>query len=159
MDRMKDDLPPEIRAAFEALDERAGARAARVDVEAVAARVLERLRHEESPRLRWLSPAVLRAAAVVTVLVAAGAVVVLTRRPEPTTALRLPVGIAAMDSLSSTQLEAVLQAAGDLQPVADTAVSSQAAESALPASLGVSLDDLSEAQLETLLASLTPGEG
>ena len=158
MDRMKDELPPEIRAAFEALDERARDRAARVDVEAVAARVLERLRHEESPR-RWLSPAVLRAAAVVTLVVAAGAVVTLVRRHEPSTALRLPVSIPAMDSLSSTQLEAVLQAAGDLQPVADSTAVPQAAENVAPVTLGVSLDDLSESQLETLLASLAPEEG
>ncbi len=149
MDRMKDELPPEIRAAFEALDERARARAARVNVEGVAARVLERLRHEESPRRWWLAPAALRAAAAIAVVVAAGAVVTLTRRPEASTALRLPVSIPAADSLDSGQLEAVVKAAGEVRPVVDSAAA---------ASSG-SYDDLSDQQLEALLASLKGAEG
>ncbi len=164
MDRMNEELPPEIAAAWKALDERAAASAAQLDVERVAAGVLERLRREEAaPRfgVRWLTPRVLQVAVVVVVVVAAAVVVALSmgRRP-PATALRLPVGIPAMDSLSSTQLESVLQAAGEVEPLADTAASlSQAVDSVAPLSWGVSLDDLSETQLEEVLASINPGEG
>ena len=150
MDRMNDELPPEVGAAWKVLEARAAERAARVDVERVTAGVLERLRREgaEAPRFRWISPATLRAAAAVVVLVAAGAVVRLaTRSPE---AVRLPVGISATDSLTSGQLEAVWEAAGEVSPVVD---------SLAPAPAGVSLDDLSEAQLEVLLASLNGAEG
>lgn len=153
MDRMNDELPPEIGAALKALDARAAQRAAAVDVERVAARVVARLRSGEaatSPRPRWMTPGALRAAAAVVVLAGAAAVVTLSigRSPQ-TTALRLPVSIPAMDSLSSGQLEDVLEAAGEVGAVADS----------LPApASGTSLDGLSEAQLETLLASLNGAE-
>lgn len=146
MDRMMDDLPPEVAAALKALDEQAGARAARVDVEGVAARVLERLRHEAAPRFRWTSPAALRVAAAVALVVAAGAVVtVRVEKSQRTVALRLPVSIPAADSLDSGQLEAVVKAAGEVRPVVDTAATVVASGS---------LDGLSEQQLQTLLASL-----
>ena len=151
MDRMNDELPPEVGAAWKVLEARAAERAARVDVERVTAGVLERLRREgaEAPRFRWISPATLRAAAaVVVVLVAAASVVHLTTGRR--TSVRLPVGIPAMDSLSSGQLEAVWEATGEVSPVAD---------STAPVTAGVSLDDLSEAQLEVLLASLNGAEG
>jgi hypothetical protein len=150
MDRMSDELPPEVGSAWKALDAGAAERAARVDVERVTARVLERLRHEgvEAPRFRWMAPATLRAAAAVVVLVAGAAIVRLTVwSPE---SVRLPVGIPAMDSLSSPQLEAVWEATGEVSSVVD---------SVSPAPTGVSLDDLSETQLETLLASMSGAEG
>ena len=159
MDRMTRDheageLPREIEAAWKALDARAAERAARVDVERVAAQVLERLREDgaQARRPRWMSPAVVRAAAAVVVVVAGALVANLaTDRVQHATALRLPVGIPAMDSLSSGQLESVLEAAGEVRPVAD---------SLPPVSSGglASLDDLSETQLETLLASLGGAE-
>jgi hypothetical protein len=93
----------------------------------------------------------LRAAAAVVVLAAAGVVVNLTiDHRRPTASLRLPVAIPAMDSLSSGQLEAVLEATGDVRPVADSLV---------PALSGRSLDDLSDDQLQVLLASLSGAEG
>lgn len=152
MDRMNDELPPEIAAAFKALDERAGARAARVDVENVAARVLERLRHEDAPRRwRWPSPSALRVAAAAVLVVAAGAVVaVRMEQPQQTAALKLPVSIPAADSLDSGQLEAVVKAAGEVRPAVD---------SSAPAVSSGSYDDLSDQQLETLLASLKGAEG
>jgi len=153
MDRMTDDLPPEIAAALKALDERARSRAARLDVEGVAARVLERLRHEQAAprRLLWMPPLALRAAAAAVMVVAAGAVVMLTlNRPQQTAALRLPVSIPAVDSLDSGQLEAVVKAAGEVRPVVD---------SSAPTASNGSYDDLSEQQLETLLASLKGAEG
>lgn len=152
MDRMNEELPPEIAAALKALDERAGASAAQVDVEGVAARVLERLRHEETPRFPWTSPAALRVAAAVVLVVAAGAVVTLRveQQPQQTAALRLPVSIPAADSLDSGQLEAVVRAAGEVRPVVD---------SSAPTVAGGSYDDLSDQQLEALLASLKGAEG
>ena len=150
MDRMNDELPPAVGEAWKALEARADQRAARVDVDRVAAGVVERLRREGArpSRFRWITPATLRAAAAVVVLVAGAAVVRLTTRGHE--AVRLPVGISAIDSLSSGQLEAVWEATGDVSPVAD---------SVAPASAGTSLDDLSEAQLEVLLASLNGAEG
>ena len=154
MDRMNDELPRELEAALKALETRAAERAARVDVERVAARVLERLRHggaAPTRRLLWMSPVALRAAAAVVVLVAGGALVTLTReRPQQSASVRLPVTIPAADSLNSGQLEAVLKAAGEVRPVVDTAA---------PVHSSGSLDDLSEPQLETLLASLNGAEG
>ncbi len=152
MDRVNGELPPEIGAALKALDERASAQAARVDVERVAARVLERLRHAEAPRRWWgMPPAALRAAAAVVLLVAAGAVVMVTMKgPPPQAALRLPVSIPAADSLDSGQLEAVVKAAGEVRPVVD---------SSPPTVSSGPYDDLSEQQLETLLASLKGAEG
>jgi hypothetical protein len=150
MDRMNEEMPRGIRVALEALEARAARRAATVDVERVAARVLERLRREGAPAARqawWVRPALLRFAAAVVVLVTAG--VLVSRIPSRAPAARLSVGISAMDSLSSSQLEAVLKAATELSPVADTT---------LPASTA-SLEDLSEQQLETLLASLNGAEG
>jgi len=153
MDRMKDEMPRGIRVALEALEARTAKRAAAVDPERVAARVLERLRREgdEAPRqVWWFRPAALRFAAAVVVLAAAGLVVSRIPSRGPGSAGGLAVGISAMDSLSSRQLEAVLEAAAEVSPVAD---------SVLPASSAASLDDLSEQQLETLLASLSGAEG
>ncbi len=154
MDRMNDELPPEIGAALKALDARAARRAARVDVERVAARVLDRLRQGEVERPRrvlWMPPVALRAAAAVVVLAAAGVIASLaTHHPEQSASLRLPVAIPAMDSLNAGQLESVLQAAGEVSPVADSQV---------PALSGRSLDDLTDDQLQTLLASLSDAQG
>lgn len=152
MDRMNDELPRGIRVALDALEARTARRAAAVDPERVAARVLERLRRggEEAPRqVWWVRPAALRFAAAVVMLAAAGLVVsrIPSRAPD---SVWLQVGISAMDSLSSGQLEAVLQAATEVSPVVD---------SVLPASFTAPLDDLSEQQLETLLASLNGAEG
>jgi len=152
MDRMNEELPRGLRVALDALEARAAKRAAAVDPERVAARVLERLRRggAEAPRqVWWARPAALRIAAAVVLLVAAG--VVVSRAPSRAPgAVRLEVSISAMDSLSSGQLEAVLQAATEVRAVAD---------SVLPTSSAASLDDLSEQQLETLLASLNGAEG
>ena len=157
MDRMNEDrpdeaLPPALDAALRALDARAAGQAARVDVDRVAARVVERLRRGDVERRRYvlgMSPAALRAAAAVVVVAAAGLVVNLAQGPRPTVALPLPAVIPAMDSLSAGQLEAVLDATAQLRAVADTAT---------PAATGTSLDDLTEAQLQTLLASLEGAE-
>ena len=152
MDRMNDELPAELRAAFRALDERAAAQAERVDVDRVAARVVERLRGGEAAprRVLWMSPPALRAAAAVVVLAAAGVILNLAGDHAQQTASRLPVAIPAIDSLNAGQLESVLEAAGEV---------SAAVDSAAPASSGRSMDDLTEDQLQTLLASLADAEG
>ncbi len=158
MDRMNDDrmndeaLPPALDAALEALNAQAARRAAQVNVERVAARVLERLRSGEVERRRvlWMSPPALRAAAAVVVLVGAGLVMNLADHSRPAASLPLPASIPAMDSLSARQLEAVLDATAQLKAVADTEP---------PAPSGASLDDLTEDQLQTLLASLGGAEG
>ncbi len=154
MDRMDDELPPEIRAAMKSLDARAAQQAARVDVERVAARVLDRLRRGEVERPRqllWMSPVALRAAAAVVVLVAAGVIVnIAGDHSEQTASQQLPVVIPAMDSLNAPQLEAVLEATGEVRAVADSTV---------PATAGDSLDDLTEQQLQILLNSLDNSEG
>lgn len=152
MDRMNEEMPRGMRDALEVLEARTARRASTVDVERVAARVLERLRRggaQEPRRVWWVRPAALRVAAAVVVVAAAGYLVSRLPSRGPVSA-GLPVGIAAMDSLSSGQLEAVLEAATEVSPVADTA---------LPVSSTASLDDLSEQQLETLLASLNGAEG
>ena len=152
-DRMKDEpLSPALGAALQALDAQAERRAAEVNVERVAARVLERLRSGEVERRRvlWMSPPALRAAAAVVVLVAAGVVMNLADHSRPPASLPLPASIPAMDSLSARQLEAVLDATAQLKAEADT-------EPLAPS--GASLDDLTEDQLQTLLASLGGAEG
>jgi len=158
MDRMNDELPPAIAAALEALDARAAKSAARVDADRVAAQVLERLRGGEGERprrLMWMSPVALRAAAAVVVLVAAGAILnVATDHREQAASLRLPVAIPAMDSLNTPQLEAVLKAAGDVKAVADSG-----SQGGSGGSLTDVPGDLTEAQLQTLLASLGDAEG
>jgi hypothetical protein len=144
---MSDELPRDIEIALRALDTRAAERAARVDPEAVAARVLARLRREPAEargRVVWMRPAVLRFAAAAVVLVAAGATVTLmVDQPPPAAAVALPV--AGIDSLSTAQLEAVLEAAGEVRSVGFEST---------PSSATRSLDDLSEQELQTVLASL-----
>jgi hypothetical protein len=130
-----------------ALDARAVERSARVNAEHVAAAVVGRLRRGgavEPERLRWMRPAALRVAAAVVLLAASGLTVSLVRQHSAQTAVRLPVTIPAMDSLSAGQLESVLQAAGQVRAANFGPVS---------ASNG-SLDSLSEQQLQQVLASL-----
>ncbi len=153
MDRMTDDeLPPEIEAAWKALDARAAAGAARVDAEAVAREVVARLRREEQPRAWWLvvPPAVLRVAAAVALVAAAGVVVTVSRERPARQSASLPLAIPSADSLDASELEQALQAAGQVRPVEDT--------TAAATSEG-SMAGLSERQLETLLASMKGAEG
>ncbi len=153
MDPVRDELPLEMAAAVRNLDARAAARAARVDVERVAEQVVERLRREglaEPKRLAWLTPRALRIAAAVVVVAAAGATIKLAvPRPVPVP-LPLPQVQAAIDSLSTGQMESVIKAAGEVR--ASGAVPAQALS-------GSSYDDLSDQQLQTLLASLGGAEG
>jgi hypothetical protein len=153
MDPMSGELPREIEVALKALDAKAAERATRVDPDRVAARVLERLRHEgeaEARRAWWMAPPALRVAAAIVLLVAAGAAVkTMVDRSQQPTAIRLPVAIPAMDSLNTGQLEAVLRAAGEVRAANFAPV---------PAS-NSALDNLSEQELQKVLASLGDAEG
>jgi hypothetical protein len=142
---MKAELPEKLEAALRSLDARAAAESARVSPERVAARVLERLRREgiAETRVWWLRPAVLRVAAAVALVVAAGWTATVVRQHAAQTAIRLPVTI-PVDSLSAGQLESVLEAAGEVR----------AANFAPAAPSNGSLDSLSERQLQQVLASL-----
>jgi hypothetical protein len=142
---MKAELPEQLEAAVRALEARSAAQAARVSPERVAARVVERLRREGmvEARVWWLRPAALRVAAAAVLVVAAGWTVSVVRQHSTQAAVRLPVTI-PVDSLSTGQLQSVLDAVDEVHshnfgPVA--------------ASNG-SLDNLSEQQLQQVLASL-----
>ena len=147
MDPMNEGLPGPLADAMRALDARAAERAARVSPDRVAAAVVERLRREgavEPRRVWWLRPAALRVAAAAVLVVAASWTVSVVRENASRTAARLPVAIPAMDSLTAGQLEAVLQAASDVR----------AANFGPVTPSNGSLDNLSEQQLQRVLASL-----
>jgi len=147
MDPVNDGLPERLAAAMRELETRALQRSARVSAERVAARVEDRLRREgavRSPRVWWLRPATLRVAAAVVLVVAAGWTVRLTHVAGPQAAVRLPVVMPAIDSLTTGQLESVLEAAGEVRAANFGPV--------LPSN--GSLDSLSEQQLQMVLASL-----
>ncbi len=144
MDPMNQELPERLAGAMRALEAQAAQRAARVSVERVAAGVVERLRREGrlERRVWWRTPTALRAAAAVVLLAAAGWTAVRLR--EGARPARLPLPVIAMDSLSTGQLESVLEAAGHVR----------AANFGPLAPSNGSLDSLSEQQLQKVLASL-----
>ena len=147
MDPVNEGLTGPLADAMRALDARAAERAAHISPERVAAAEVERLRREwavEPQRVWWLRPAALRVAAAAVLVVAAGWTVSLLRGNSSQAAVRLPVPIPAMDSLTAGQLEAILQAAGDVH----------AANFGPVAPSNGSLDNLSEQQLQQVLASL-----
>jgi len=145
MDPMSREVPEKLEAALRSLEARAAARSARVNPERVAAKVLERLRREGmvEARVWWMRPAALKVAAAAVLVVAAGWTATAVRHHATETAVRLPVTI-PVDSLSTGQLESVLQAAGQVR---------SANFGPLAPSNG-SLDSLSEQQLQQVLASL-----
>ncbi|HEV2751460.1 MAG TPA: hypothetical protein VGV12_13140 [Gemmatimonadales bacterium] len=131
---------------LEQLAQRLGARAAeRLDVEATARAVVERLRAERTrgerigisvPR-QWL-----RIAAALVIAVGGGALALrITGRFHPRSAPVTAAG-ADLDGLSADQLHRVLDAVD--QPAGDIMVSAQ----------DVSLDDLNTVELRALLESL-----
>jgi len=124
------ELPGDLERALGKLDARAAGRAARVDPERVAARVLERLRSERAPS-RWLAfplrlaiPAVPRwaevAAAAALVVVAGGIAAGVLRGGGGS--LAVPVVAQSLDSLSRQQLETVLSVAAEVRPVVSDTV-------------------------------------
>ncbi len=146
MGPMNEELPGGLARTMRALTARSAERAARVDPERVAARVVERLRREgmvEPARAWWLRPAALRVAAAAVLVVAAAFTVSVVRQQPATTAVRLPVSV-PVDSLNAGQLEAVLRAAGEVRAANFPPVTPS----------NESLDSLSERQLQQVLASL-----
>ena len=151
------ELPDDLARALRALDADATRRAGRVDADAVAARVLARLREEPAclPRVlpgRWAwssAPGWMRvAAAAAMIVVAAGSLVLGVFRSGEGRAWAMPVVAVALDSLNANQLEALLRVRADVRPVATAAV---------PAS--GSWDELSESQLRAVLQAVQQVQG
>lgn len=128
---------------LEKLAQRLGARAAeRLDVEATARAVVERLRAERAAGERigvWLPRQWLRIAAALVIAVGGGALALRIIRTNPPTVASVP---ADLDGLSTEQLKQVLD--GVEQPDGDVSVPVQ----------DVSLDDLNAVELRALLESL-----
>jgi len=158
MDPMTE-LPDDIARALAVLAARAARRAAAVDPERVAERVVARLKDEpaaaESPERRWLSaPRSLRVAAAVTLFVVAGTTtLVMVRGGSPPVAapaaVALPVAIQGADSLSQSEQEAVLKALEGVRTV----------NGAAPRPSTVLVEDLSETELRALLQAMQASEG
>lgn len=156
---LPDELPEDMARALRALDADATRRAGRVDADAVASRVLARLREEAEPaslprvlpgRWAWSSaPGWMRvAAAAAMIVVVAGSLVLGVFRSGEGRAWAMPVVAVALDSLNANQLEALLRVTADVRPVA-TAVA--------PAS--GSWDELSESQLRAVLQAVQQVQG
>ena len=148
----EDGLPEDLARALRALDARAARRAERVDPARVADRVLERLRSKPEPARRVIrfplpAPRIWVAAAAAAVVLAVGGV--LARGGGPAHSTSVPVAMQALDSLSQSQLETVLAAAGEVRPVA-----LEDYRSSSP-----TLDDLDEQQLRALLQAVQHVEG
>ena len=113
--------------------------AERVDLDRVAERVVAELRAKPAPVVWWRSTAVLRAAAVVAVLLTGGVVVdsLVIDRPASVIALVAPVGL---EEFSTAELAEVLDSLDQMTPVYEL----------VPASL----DDLDETELRDLLAAM-----
>jgi hypothetical protein len=112
----------------------------KVDLDRVARVVVERIQEERvrPSRPAWSRSPLLRAAALVGVLVA-GSLVVRTVAPEPTALVEFP-NPAALEELSAADLGEMLD--------------SLTYEASVSEFVAASLDDLDESQLRELLASL-----
>jgi len=128
---------------LEKLAQRLGARAAeRLDVEATAQAVIERLRAERAAGERiglWLPRQWLRIAAALVIVVGGGAVALRIMGSRHQSSASAP---ADLDGLSTDQLKQVLEGVGESGGEAVVSVQD------------VSLDDLNTVQLRALLESL-----
>jgi hypothetical protein len=131
---------------LEKLAQRLGARAAeRLDVEATAQAVVDRLRAERAkgePVGIWLPRQWLRLAAALVIVVGGGALALRITGTRGTTGAPVTTAGADLDGLSTDQLNQVLRAVE--QPAGQNVVSAQ----------DVSLDDLNTVELRALLESL-----
>ena len=131
---------------LEKLAQRLGARAAeRLDVEATAQTVVDRLRAERAkgePVGIWLPRQWLRIAAALAIVLGGGALVLRSTGTHGTTGAPVTTAGADLDGLSTDQLNQVLRAVE--QPAGQNVVSAQ----------DVSLDDLNAVELRALLESL-----
>lgn len=153
------ELPEDLGRAFRKLDAWATRRAARVDPERVAARVLERLKAEPARRelmfprrFGWpVAPRWIAVAAAALVVVAGGGVTArVLLQGGRGAAVPVPVVAAGLDSLSQQQLETVLRAAGEVKPVAVQVSGVSSAGT---------WDDLSEQQLRAVLQAVQQVQG
>jgi hypothetical protein len=152
------ELPSELELAWRTLDAQASRRAARIDADAVASRVLARLREASEPaawprllpgRWPWSSfPVWARVAAAVLVVGVAGTLLLGGPRSGGAPALGVPVLAAGLDSLSATQLESLLRVTAEVRPVA-----------ARVEPVAETWDDLSESQLQAVLQAVQQVEG
>ncbi len=129
---------------LEKLAQRLGARAAeRLDVEATARAVVERLRAERAERERvgiWLPRQWLRIAAALVIAIGGGAVALRLIQTVPVA--HMTAGGTDLDGFSADQLQTVLDAFE--HPNGEVVVSEQ----------DVTLDDLNAVELRALLESL-----
>ena len=142
------ELPDNVARALKALEADADRAAARVNTGRVADGVLKQLRQPEVVEARHPSRGWLRVAAVLVVLLgAAGLVRRLVDVPDNTVAAAgLPI---QADSLAPTEAQALLGAIDSLNILpAESSITSR-----------VSLDDLSETELQALLQSMETSEG
>lgn len=159
MSAQPNELPDDMARALRALDADATRRAERVDADVVASRVLARLREAVEPAPvprvlpgRWaLSrvPVWMRAtAAAALIVVFAGSLVLGVFLSGGDRARAVPVAAVGMDSLNTTQLEALLRVTADVRPVA-TAREQRSG----------SWEDLSELELEAVLQAVQQVQG
>ena len=155
---LPDELPDDMERALRALDAEATRRAARVDGNVVASRVLARLREEAEPAPlprglpgRWALPAFPRwarvAAAAAVVVVVAGSVAHRLYRSSDV-AVAVPLVTVALDSLNAQQLESLLLVTAEVRPVA-----------AAVEPVSGSWDNLSEPQLRAVLQAVQQVQG
>ena len=158
---LPDELPEDMARALRALDAGATRRAGRVDADAVASRVLARLREEAEPaslprvlpgRWAWVSaPGWMRVtAAAAMIVVVAGSVVLGVFRSggDRAVAVSVPVAAVGLDSLDAKQLESLLRVTADVRPVATTVELASR-----------SWDELSESQLRAVLQAVQQVQG
>lgn len=146
------ELPDNVARALKALEADADRAAARVNTGRVADGVLKRLRQPEVVEVRHPSRGWLRiAAALVVLLGGAGLVRRLVEVPDnASVAAGLPIQWQReADSLAPTEAQALLGAIDSLNIApAESSITSR-----------VSLDDLSETELQALLRSMETSEG
>ncbi|HWO89367.1 MAG TPA: hypothetical protein VNL98_09480 [Gemmatimonadales bacterium] len=151
-ERLNDEqLTPELKRALEELIARAERAVAAVDSERVATRVVERLRAEPEQRrsLAWSARTLALAASVAVVVIAGATVREVLRQSAPASEKKaLPLGVYA-DTLSVSQAEAILELVAEPGSLNGNAS---------PTSASVTIEDLTESELRTLLQVLEQTE-
>ena len=143
MDQLNDKLPEPLDRAMKALDAEAARAAARVDATRMAEGVLRGLREQPVAARPWWTQTWLRAAAALLLLVSGAVVARQLARPE-----RVPeVAVSVPDSMSDTQVQALLNAMDSLPVSVDSA----------PA-LVITTESLDESELLTLLQTMDTSE-
>lgn len=144
MDQLNDKLPEPLDRALKALDADAARAAARVDATRMADAVLRGLREQPAVAARpWWSPTWLRVAAAVVLLVIGAVVARQLARPGRVA----EVAVSVPDSMSATQVQALLNAMDSLPVSVDSA----------PA-LVITTESLDESELLTLLQTMDTSE-